>query len=139
MTTIQRAFSGFYEHFSHDSVASLSTIYADNVEFIDPIHHIHGIQNLSDYFQNLMTNTQHCRFSIQQFEQTEQQGFVTWEMQFSHPKLNTGKLIQLAGISHIHIESDKICFQRDYYDLGAMLYENIPLLGRFVRFFKHRL
>jgi hypothetical protein len=33
----------------------------------------------------------------------------------------------------------KICYHRDYYDLGALLYERIPILGSLIRSIKARL
>jgi hypothetical protein len=32
-----------------------------------------------------------------------------------------------------------VCLHRDYFDLGAMLYEQLPLLGAVVRTLKGRL
>ena len=36
-------------------------------------------------------------------------------------------------------EAGKVCQHRDYFDLGAMLYEQLPLLGPVVRTIKMRL
>lgn len=36
-------------------------------------------------------------------------------------------------------ETGKVCLHRDYFDLGAMLYEQLPLLGAVVRTIKGRL
>ena len=41
-------------------------------------------------------------------------------------------------ISHIRFE-ERINYHRDYYDLGEMLYEHIPLYGWFTRQLKTRL
>ena len=45
----------------------------------------------------------------------------------------------LDGASHLRLADNRIAYQRDYYDLGAMLYEHIPLLGGAVRAVKARL
>ena len=34
---------------------------------------------------------------------------------------------------------DKVYYQQDQYDLGAMIYEHIPVIGPVVRFLKRRL
>ncbi|MCY7297112.1 nuclear transport factor 2 family protein [Alteromonas sp. a30] len=139
MTIIKQQFTDFYAHFGHDSISRLHHIYAEDVKFIDPIHRIHGLPELTLYFQNLMQQTHHCHFQIQSYKESNEHHFVEWDMRFAHPKLNAGNEIQLSGISTLRVKNNKVVYQQDYYDLGAMLYEHIPLLGRIVRFFKHRL
>jgi hypothetical protein len=34
---------------------------------------------------------------------------------------------------------EKIIFHRDYFDAGAMLYEQIPLLGRVIKWVKQKI
>jgi hypothetical protein len=51
-----------------------------------------------------------------------------------HPKLNGGKTITVNGISHLLYQMDnessaKIFLHRDFFDLGQLLYENIPVIG----------
>jgi hypothetical protein len=58
-------------------------------------------------------------------------------MHFKHPKLGN-RLISVRGVSHLQI-SDKIDFHEDFYDMGAMLYEQLPLLGNVTRWLKLRL
>ena len=63
---------------------------------------------------------------------------MQWIMSYQHPKLAAGRSIDVAGISHIRFE-EKIFYHRDYYDLGEMLYEHIPLYGWITRRLKARL
>lgn len=139
MHAIEQKFSDFYQNFSKQSVDNLSDIYDEHVEFVDPVHHVYGLDSLTHYFERLLKETARCQFIIHEFEKTEASSFVTWTMDFAHPKLKFGKPIQLAGISKIRVANDKVIYQRDYYDLGAMLYEHVPLLGLATRFLKNRL
>ena len=59
-------------------------------------------------------------------------------MLLQHPKLNSGKIFSVPGVSIIRYE-DKIYSHRDYFDLGAMLYEQLPLLGGLIRMIKRKL
>jgi limonene-1,2-epoxide hydrolase len=54
-------------------------------------------------------------------------------MKFKTAKMKQGKPITVDGITMLKLENDKITFQRDYYDLGQMVYENIPLLGIIIK------
>jgi hypothetical protein len=44
----------------------------------------------------------------------------------------------VQGSSHLKGVGDKVVYHRDYLDLGAMLYEQLPLLGRVIRSLKNR-
>ena len=58
-------------------------------------------------------------------------------MKFSNPALAGGKMITLRGITQIRF-TDRIYYQEDFYDLGAMLYQHIPVLGAIIRFVNSR-
>ena len=57
-----------------------------------------------------------------------------------HLTLKTGnKYINVDGITQLKVVDDIIVYHKDYYDLGEMVYEHIPLLGYFVKKIKTRL
>ena len=61
-------------------------------------------------------------------------------MTFSHPRLAAGQPVRVEGAPRLEFDdADKVCLHRDYFDLGAMLYEQLPLLGALVRTIKGRL
>jgi limonene-1,2-epoxide hydrolase len=87
----------------------------------------------------LYTNVIKCDFDIRHHQQVEDSGFLTWTMQLQHPKLNGGEAVNVNGVSHIRFSGDRVIYHRDYFDLGEMLYENIPLLGFVIKNIKQRL
>ncbi|HDY7901818.1 TPA: nuclear transport factor 2 family protein, partial [Vibrio vulnificus] len=50
-----------------------------------------------------------------------------------------GACVEVKGVSHLKFEAGKVIYHRDYFDLGEMLYENLPLLGGIIRAIKQRL
>ena len=36
-------------------------------------------------------------------------------------------------------EDGKVIYQRDFLDVGAMIYEHVPLLGKVIRYLKQRM
>ncbi|MCT7655735.1 hypothetical protein MBH78_16005 [Oceanimonas sp. NS1] len=54
------------------------------------------------------------------------------------PRLNGGRPVTVPGVSHLCF-ADSIYYHRDFFDLGAMLYEQLPLLGKGIRALKRRL
>ena len=57
----------------------------------------------------------------------------------NHPSLRAGDTIRVEGASYLRTHNGKIYYHRDYFDMGAMLYEHLPLLGRIVQRIKKRL
>ncbi len=60
-------------------------------------------------------------------------------MTYSHPKLRAGEKIQVMGNSLLRFDQNRVYFHRDYVDMGAMLYEHVPLLGAAIRYLKRRM
>jgi limonene-1,2-epoxide hydrolase len=132
-------FTSFYRHLDQESLSRLDELYAQDVVFIDPVTRHQGLFELSQYFSTLMENTQNCSFNIYKTNSSEETNFVTWQMTFQHKKLKAGQVIRVDGVSELQIVGNKICYQRDYYDMGEMIYENIPLLGSVIKTIKRRL
>lgn len=138
MSPIVAKFCEYYRELTLESLNDLATIYSHDAMFIDPVHSTEGLANISRYFERLVGNINHCRFYIDEVVEAQQQAFVTWVMDFSHPKLNRGKAIQLHGSSHLQF-TDRIVYHRDYYDLGQMVYEQVPLLNTLIKQVKSRM
>ena len=131
-------FVNVYQTLSTDNLDLLSKIYHRDVIFIDPIHELKGFDNLFEYFQNLYQNLSTCDFVITNIIAEKDQAAIYWTMSYQHPKLNKGKLITVIGHSHIKGYEDKVIYHRDYLDLGSMLYEQLPVLGKLIKLIKNK-
>lgn len=131
------SFKSLYRDLSKADLSRMDNIYSDGVVFKDPIHEVSGLVALQDYMSNVCTDLSLCQFEY--LDEVVQGGsaYIKWIMHFRHPKLGDG-IISLRGVSHLTF-SDKIDFHEDFYDMGAMLYEHIPLLGTAVRCIKKRM
>ncbi len=129
----------FYSELNKDNLNRLEEIYHSNVVFEDAAHRIESYHSLLTYFQNLYQNVDRCQFDIAEQYQSGNAGFLTWTMHLQHPNLAGGNQVNVKGISHLKFDEGKIIYHRDYFDLGEMLYENLPLLGSVIRMIKRRL
>jgi hypothetical protein len=120
------------------SPADLTRIYDDDVIFIDPVHKLTGLPTLEGYLSKIYKNVESCRFHYTDEMLLDGRGSVRWLMHLQHPKLNGGQEIAVKGATFIEYD-ERITFQEDYYDLGALLYEHIAVLGTTVKFVKNRL
>ena len=123
-------FLDFYNNLSQNNLTSLPELYADNVEFIDPVHHMLGLEQLQLYFSHAYARLSSCNFVAGAKIANEDQGCLSWVMTFTHEAIGNGKSISVHGCSVVHWNSEgKIAYHRDYYDLNEMVLQHIPLLG----------
>ncbi len=132
-------FIEMYQVLDNSNLALLEQVYHRQVVFEDPMHKVTGLSALESYFANLYQNLSYCHFTIEKVIASEQQAALYWLMSFAHPKLNGGQKIEVKGNSLLQCQEDKVVYHRDYFDAGTMLYEQIPLLGRVIRYVKSRL
>lgn len=130
----------FFAQFNPAMLEKLGDIYADNIRFQDPLHEVNGINSLRTYFAGTMEGLEECRFEFSDSLEFPARGeaVLFWTMHYRHHKLAGGKLLHLEGNSHLRF-AHKVYYQRDYYDAGAMLYEQVPVIGSVVRHIKGRL
>nr|WP_297349674.1 nuclear transport factor 2 family protein [uncultured Glaciecola sp.] len=146
-------FQSFYTDLASMKIEELADLYSKDVTFVDPVAAHSGITAVEAYFTKLLHNAKYCSFTIHSLEQTisiptESESknttdgsnyLVTWKMSFTSARINKGHPIHVDGVSQLKVKNDKITYHRDYYDLGQMIYENIPLLGRLIKRIKRTL
>ena len=130
-------FCDIYQKLNKDNLNELTNIYDKDVIFIDAVHQLQGIDELQIYFNKLYKNISFCQFHIEQVISQQGQASIIWTMTFAHKKLNSGAEIKVNGCSHLKFDK-KIYYHRDYLDMGQMLYEHLPVLGKTVKFIKKR-
>jgi ketosteroid isomerase-like protein len=128
-----------YANFDEDTLNQLSTIYHDNAVFKDPIHELEGIAEITQYFEQMSKSLLSCEFDYKQIVENQDMASVFWMMRFRHKKLNSGNEIAVEGASLLEFEANKVVRHVDYYDLGAMLYEHIPVMGNLTTMVRKRL
>ncbi len=121
-------FKQLYKKFDSTTIANLSNIYCDTAVFKDPIHNVKGIEALREYFSGFCTPELQCEFEISNQIVAQGQAFFQWQMYYRHPRLKSGKALELNGGTLIKFDS-KVFYHEDFYDMGAMIYQHIPVLG----------
>ncbi|WP_157960429.1 nuclear transport factor 2 family protein [Marinimicrobium alkaliphilum] len=142
-TSPAAALRALYQRFEPAILPELARLYREDITFIDPVHALKGRAALEAYFAEMMNGLEHCQFEFHdQLESVsgdrQGQAVLTWTMHYRYPKLAGGQALTLEGNSHIRFD-DGIYYHRDYYDLGAMFYEQLPVIGRVVKQLKKRL
>jgi len=130
------------EFFNKATYENMETIckdfYANDVKFIDPLGEISGIDNIIRYYKNLYENVISIRFEpLNDFEKNNERVFV-WQMHLKHKKVGDGDPIIVDGVSVFKYEGGKVVYHRDYFDLGAMIYEKVPVLGSLIKWIRKK-
>jgi len=138
MMALER-FLDTYQRLNRDNLDLLGAIYTEDVRFCDPAHSFAGLTALRKYFAELYANVEHISFDFAQPQVSGNHVHVQWLMRLRHPRLNRGAEVVVPGISCLHFTDDgRVDEHRDYFDLGVLLYEQLPLLGPLVRAVKRR-
>lgn len=135
---IYNEFRYLYENYIAIAPENITAIYSSDVLFKDPVHEVRGLTLLQNYFTKISGNLISCEFEFIDEMVTAECAHITWNMHFRHPSIAQGKLTTLRGMSFIKY-NDKIFYHEDAYDLGAMLYEHLPIIGKLTSWVKHRL
>lgn len=113
----------------------LREIYSPDIAFSDPAHHISGLSALERYFEHLYANLRQAQIRIISVQEYDGEAWLTWSMTLCHSRLNGSRPFSFEGVTHLRF-SDQVYWHRDYFDLGAMLYERLPLLGPLIGWIK---
>lgn len=129
-----------YKQLDADNLDLLADIYDNEIIFCDPAHKIEGLTQLRTYFWNLYKNLEQIDFDFHHPVKMDDTGYVQWTMTFSHPAVNKGQNIRVEGATFVQFNNEgKVIYHRDHFDLGSMIYQHIPVLGRIIKTINRRL
>jgi ketosteroid isomerase-like protein len=133
-------FVALYQQLDKGQMHRLAQVYADDVLFLDPAHRIQGLAALEAYFTQLYAGLESCTFEIERSQQQGASAWLGWTMTLRHPRLARGGPVSVRGATLLEFnDAGKVCLHHDYFDMGAMLYEQLPLIGSLIRIIKGRL
>ena len=136
-STVER-FCRTFNEIDSSRLELLDAVYDPEVHFADPFHTLAGLNALKAYMARSYANVISCRFDFEPSFEREGEAFVAWTMHLRHPRLRWGETVTVPGVSHLRF-GKKVAYHRDYFDAGAMLYEQIPCVGGVIRRIKSRL
>lgn len=133
-----RQLKDFYTDFAASTIAGLDAIYTQDVEFRDPVHSLRGLLAVKAYLRRMAANMTHYHIRYLDELVGSDSAWLSWELDLAHPRLNGGKPFTVRGSTQLRFTC-KVYYHEDHYDLGALVYERVPLLGAMTRWLKHRM
>lgn len=131
----------FFNALNKNTMDLVDDFYDENIHFQDPVVEYFNRRQLKKYYAKLYKDVTSIKFEFaDQIQQGDTQ-VVTWTMILEMKNLNAGKPVAVDGISYIKFggQKGKAIYHRDYFDMGAFIYEYIPVLGQAVQFIKRSL
>lgn len=128
-----------YENPNSADLDGLREIYSQDICFENPVHGIQGLDELVSHFEMLCQNVDRLRFKLHRSIISSDGIFLSWTMILEHESIRRGQVIRVEGASYLKYRDDKVYYHRDYFDLGAMVYENVPILGGIIRLIRTRM
>lgn len=113
--------------------------YHQDIEFSDPVETIKGREGIKKYYSNMYQNVKEVKFDFSEMVTQGDTVVGVWVMTLKTDSLNSGEAFQVEGNSVIRFKDGKAIYHRDYFDMGAMIYEKIPLIGWMVRKIKNKM
>ncbi|MEN0063323.1 MAG: nuclear transport factor 2 family protein [Myxococcota bacterium] len=113
-------------------------VYAPDVVFEDPAHRMEGREALRAYFHRLNRNVRSIHFGFDDDLRGEGRAALSWTMEI---KLKVGprRSVVVPGTSWLRHDESFVTLQRDHFDLGALVYEQVPVVGSVIRLLRRAL
>lgn len=131
-------FKQLFNNLCTGNMADLENVYGRNIRFTDPFSSVTGIRELTEYFTGAYTNVVSCGFDFGEPVVNGGDVCIPWVMNLQHRRIRKGKAVRVDGISQLVIREGRVVYHRDYFDVGQLLYENLPLMGRMIRWIREQ-
>tara|TARA_R110001592_G_scaffold85482_6_gene252718 strand:+ start:315 stop:872 length:558 start_codon:yes stop_codon:yes gene_type:complete len=123
-----------------DTLYLLDELYSDDMVFEDPLGRMEGLEEFRIYMEAMYQYVQEITWDYTDEVIQGDTHVLYWTMTLQTKGLNGGKPFSVDGTSHLKFnEEGNVYFHRDYFDMGAYVYERAPVVKWFVNFVKRRL
>lgn len=130
----------FFAGLNKNTMHLVDEFYAQEINFEDPIGSLQGRQNMKAYYEKLYREVKSIKFDFSKEFWNGNDYVGLWVMTLETPNLNSGKPVVVTGNSHITFDQNgQAIYHRDYFDMGAFIYEQIPILKNIILVVKGRL
>lgn len=130
----------YFETLTPESAARCDQVYQPDAHFQDPFHTVQGTGAIARLYVRMFSTLDAPRFVVTARLAGPTQCFLCWDMRFRFRRSRgAGPELVIRGASHLLFGPDgRIAAHRDYWDAAGELYEQLPVLGPFMRWLRRR-
>ncbi len=130
----------FFKNLNSNTMGSVLEFYKPDAIFVDPMGEVKGAKNIQAYYAYQYKNAEKISWTTEPEIIQGKIHILIWTMHLTASSLNGGKAFDVQGMSRFIIEEDgKASFHQDYFDVGAFVYEKVPVLKNIIFFVKDRM
>ena len=131
----------FFQKLNKETMHLVDEFYDQDILFRDPLVEIKNRRDMKSYYEKLYGNVETIAWEFADEIREGNHSTLVWKMILTAKNLNGNKPIYLDGVSVITFgaKEGKAIYHRDYFDMGAFVYEGIPLLGTVIRYIKKKM
>ena len=129
----------YWQTLTPTTVDAIATIYAEDAYFRDPFNEVTGLDKIRHVFADMFLRLDEPRFNIIETIEEPHGALLIWDFTFRIKTLKPELTRRIHGTSHIRFAADgRVQYHRDYWDAAGELYEQLPIVGSFMRWLKKR-
>jgi steroid Delta-isomerase len=127
----------FYSALKPEDLGELPRLYSADARFKDPFNEVQGVEAIRGIFEHMFARLDQPRFVVTEQVVDGEQAFLVWDFCFCFRGETQTRVIR--GGSYLRCTpAGLVSLHRDYWDAAEELYEQIPVLGGFMRWLKRR-
>ncbi|MEO5668033.1 MAG: nuclear transport factor 2 family protein [Bdellovibrionota bacterium] len=129
----------FFSRLNKNTMPLVNEFYAMDAHFQDPTVDLMGADRIRAHYAHQYEGLEFIKWDFGHESIDGERHVLPWKMTLKHPGLNGGEEYAVDGISVIDMRAGKAFYHRDYFDMGAFVYERIPVMRTLVKFLKGRM
>lgn len=132
--------SEFFHQLNSQSMHLVDKFYSKNATLVDPLGSVTGSENIKKYYAYQYKHIDSLTWKTEPEIVSGKTQILVWTMNLKTKALNSGNEFSVDGISKFRFnEQGQVEFHQDYFDVGAFIYERLPILKNAISFIKGRM
>jgi len=115
----------------------LDALCAPDIRFVDPFNDIEGVEAFKGVLRDMFDRLEEPRFHVMDRAAGAQAVYVRWQFTAT---LGRGRRLAIDGMSELKVDTTgRVTAHADHWDAAGQLYEQLPVVGRLMRWLRRRL
>jgi steroid delta-isomerase len=133
------AYIDYFEKLNARSVRLIEKLAVPGMQFRDPFNDVAGIEQVEAILQKMFVDVQSPKFRVHDYAwgRDQRTAYIKWRFTATMAK---GRQLDITGMSELYFNDNALVMTHiDYWDPAASIYEDLPLLGRAIRWVRGKI
>jgi hypothetical protein len=130
----------FFKNLSSSTMNLVDEFYEPSAILRDPVGELKGSDKIKAYYKHQYSAVTSIRWTTENLFVKGSETVMFWTMHLATPNLNGGKEFSVPGVSRfVFSPNGKVQRHEDFFDMGAFVYEKVPVLRNVIGYIKNQL